>query len=70
MMVAATVEGKLYLVGGGSIVLTRICLCMTRIRTRLSTKANLPTRRMQSAAAAIDGKLYVVGGKVNGGNSK
>lgn len=68
-MAAGAIDGKLYVVGGGTSV---CCPALDILQVfdpndgalgSWSTLAPMPTPRRELAAAVIDGKLYVVGGR-------
>ncbi len=63
-MVAASVDGKIYIIGGkqGSTNLKTVEVYNTNTNTWEENGTNMPTARQGAVCAVIDGKIYVIGG--------
>ena len=63
-MTAASVDGKIYIMGGkqGSTILKTVEVYNTNTNTWEENKADMLTARQGAVCAVVDGKIYVIGG--------
>jgi N-acetylneuraminic acid mutarotase len=63
-MTAASVDGKIYIIGGkqGSTILKTVEVYNTNTNTWEENKVDMPTARQGAVCAVVDGKIYVIGG--------
>ena len=66
-MTAASVDGKIYIIGGkqGSKILKTVEVYNTNTNTWEENKADMLTARQGAVCAVVDGKIYVIGGSTS-----